>query len=67
MDTQFVGSPTTVAGQLAQLQEASGADEILVTTITHSHEDRRRSFTLLAREWFGEDARSRGRVGAVLS
>ena len=52
VDTQFVGSPKTVAQQLAQLQEATGADELIVTTITHSHEDRRRSI-LLAQEWFG--------------
>lgn len=32
-------------------QDATGADELLVTTITHSHADRVRSFELLAREW----------------
>ena len=35
---------------LAREAEA-GADELLVTTITHSHADRVRSFELLAREW----------------
>ena len=49
--TQFVGSPGTVAKSLRILQDASGADELLVTTITHSHADRVRSFQLLAREW----------------
>jgi alkanesulfonate monooxygenase SsuD/methylene tetrahydromethanopterin reductase-like flavin-dependent oxidoreductase (luciferase family) len=49
--TQFVGSPATVAKSLRILQDASGADELLVTTITHSHADRVRSFGLLAREW----------------
>jgi len=49
--TQFVGSPATVAKSLRILQDASGADELLVTTITHSHADRVRSFELLAREW----------------
>ena len=51
VDTQFVGSPKTVTRQLAQLQEATAADELIVTTITHDHEDRRRSFMLLAQEW----------------
>lgn len=51
VDTQFVGSPKTVTQQLAQLQEATGADELIVTTITHDHEDRRRSLILLAQEW----------------
>jgi luciferase family oxidoreductase group 1 len=52
VDTQFVGSPRTVAGQLEQLQRATDADELLVTTITHRHEDRVRSYALLAHEWF---------------
>lgn len=49
--TQFAGSPATVAKQLRVLQEATGADELLVTTITHQHADRVRSAQLLAREW----------------
>ncbi|MFF4602838.1 MsnO8 family LLM class oxidoreductase [Streptomyces sp. NPDC001339] len=51
VDTQFVGSPGRVAGQLEQLQEATGADELLITTITHDHADRVRSYQLLAEEW----------------
>lgn len=49
--TQFVGSPAAVAGQLRVLQEATGADELLVTSVTHAHADRVRSHELLAREW----------------
>ncbi|MGC0328323.1 alkanesulfonate monooxygenase SsuD/methylene tetrahydromethanopterin reductase-like flavin-dependent oxidoreductase (luciferase family) [Streptomyces sp. SAI-170] len=51
VDTQFTGSPATVADRLEQLQEATGADELLVTTITHDHADRVRSYELLAEEW----------------
>lgn len=51
IDTQLVGSPTTVADRLEQLQEATGADELAITTITHQHADRVRSYELLAREW----------------
>ena len=51
VDTQFVGSPGRVADQLEQLQEATGADELLITTITHDHADRVRSYELLAQEW----------------
>ncbi|MFD7923014.1 LLM class flavin-dependent oxidoreductase [Streptomyces sp. NPDC059740] len=51
LDTRFVGSPGAVADQLALLQEATGADELLITTITHDHADRVRSYELLAREW----------------
>ncbi|MEU8935139.1 LLM class flavin-dependent oxidoreductase [Streptomyces sp. NPDC048409] len=51
VETQFVGSPGQVADQLERLQEATGADEMLVTTITHSHPDRVRSYDLLAHEW----------------
>ncbi|MEU8893560.1 LLM class flavin-dependent oxidoreductase [Streptomyces sp. NPDC048442] len=51
VETQFVGSPGRVADQLAQLREATGADELLITTITHGHADRVRSYELLAEEW----------------
>ena len=51
VDTQFVGSAGQVADQLEQLQEATGADELIITTITHDHADRVRSYRLLADEW----------------
>ncbi|GAB3430528.1 LLM class flavin-dependent oxidoreductase [Actinophytocola sediminis] len=51
VDTQFVGTPSTVAAKLRQLQEATGADELVITTITHEHADRVRSYELLAAEW----------------
>jgi alkanesulfonate monooxygenase SsuD/methylene tetrahydromethanopterin reductase-like flavin-dependent oxidoreductase (luciferase family) len=51
VSTQFVGSPSTVAKHLRVLHDASGADELLVTTITYRHADRVRSHELLAREW----------------
>jgi alkanesulfonate monooxygenase SsuD/methylene tetrahydromethanopterin reductase-like flavin-dependent oxidoreductase (luciferase family) len=51
VETRFVGSPGRVADQLEQLQEATGADELLITTITHGHGDRVRSYELLADEW----------------
>ena len=34
-----------------QLQEATGADELIITTITHGHADRVHSYQLLADEW----------------
>ena len=55
--SQFVGSPSTVVQGLERLQEAAQADEIIVTTITHGHGDRVRSFALLAHEW-GSQAES---------
>jgi alkanesulfonate monooxygenase SsuD/methylene tetrahydromethanopterin reductase-like flavin-dependent oxidoreductase (luciferase family) len=51
IDTQFTGSPSTVAERLRTLQRVTGADELLVTTIVHDHADRLRSFELLAKEW----------------
>jgi alkanesulfonate monooxygenase SsuD/methylene tetrahydromethanopterin reductase-like flavin-dependent oxidoreductase (luciferase family) len=51
VDTQFAGSAGQVADQLEQLQEATGADELIITTITHDHADRVRSYRLLAEEW----------------
>jgi alkanesulfonate monooxygenase SsuD/methylene tetrahydromethanopterin reductase-like flavin-dependent oxidoreductase (luciferase family) len=51
VDTQFVGTPAQVADQLEVLQQATGADELIITTITHEHADRVRSYELLAAEW----------------
>ncbi|MEU7904590.1 LLM class flavin-dependent oxidoreductase [Actinoplanes sp. NPDC049118] len=53
VDTQFVGTPAAVAERLATLRRVTGADELLVTTITHDHADRVRSFRLLAEHWAG--------------
>ncbi|MEA5363496.1 MsnO8 family LLM class oxidoreductase [Amycolatopsis sp., V23-08] len=51
VDTQLTGSPATVTARLRQLQEATGADELVITTITHDHADRVRSYELLAEHW----------------
>jgi alkanesulfonate monooxygenase SsuD/methylene tetrahydromethanopterin reductase-like flavin-dependent oxidoreductase (luciferase family) len=51
--TQFVGSPQVVADRLRTLHRATGADELLVTTVTYDHADRVHSFELLAKEWLG--------------
>jgi alkanesulfonate monooxygenase SsuD/methylene tetrahydromethanopterin reductase-like flavin-dependent oxidoreductase (luciferase family) len=52
VETQLVGSPSSVADQLERLRAATGADELAITTITHQHENRVRSYELLAKEWF---------------
>ncbi|MEV7560599.1 LLM class flavin-dependent oxidoreductase [Streptomyces sp. NPDC089795] len=57
VETRFVGSAGTVADHLERLQEATGADELLITTITHGHADRVRSYRLLAEEWHRRSAR----------
>jgi alkanesulfonate monooxygenase SsuD/methylene tetrahydromethanopterin reductase-like flavin-dependent oxidoreductase (luciferase family) len=51
VQTQFVGTAAQVADQLELLRDATGADELIVTTITHDHADRVRSYELLASEW----------------
>ena len=50
-DTQFFGTPGQVADKLEQLRDATEADELIITTITHNHADRTRSYRLLAEEW----------------
>jgi alkanesulfonate monooxygenase SsuD/methylene tetrahydromethanopterin reductase-like flavin-dependent oxidoreductase (luciferase family) len=51
VDTQFTGTPRQVADQLERLRDATEADELIITTITHDHSDRLRSYQLLAEEW----------------
>lgn len=56
--TQFVGTGDQVAERLATLQRVTGADELLVTTMTHRQEDRLRSYELLASAWQDSFVRS---------
>jgi alkanesulfonate monooxygenase SsuD/methylene tetrahydromethanopterin reductase-like flavin-dependent oxidoreductase (luciferase family) len=51
VDTQFVGDASTVADQIEVLAAETGADEVMLTTITHDHVDRVRSYELVADEW----------------
>lgn len=59
VDTQFVGTAEAVADSLATLAAVTGANEVLVTTITHRHQDRVRSHELLANEWFARGSELR--------
>lgn len=49
--TRFVGTPAEVADRLEVLRAATGADELLLTTITHDPEARAASHESIAREW----------------
>ncbi|MFI1914681.1 LLM class flavin-dependent oxidoreductase [Nocardia sp. NPDC020380] len=51
LTTQFAGSPATVAERLTALQQLTGADELVITSVTYDHQDRLTSHRLLAREW----------------
>jgi alkanesulfonate monooxygenase SsuD/methylene tetrahydromethanopterin reductase-like flavin-dependent oxidoreductase (luciferase family) len=51
LETQFVGDPDEVAERLSALQRLTGADELVVTSVTHRHEDRLRSHELIAKRW----------------
>ena len=59
--TRFVGAPGSVVAQLETLQRVTGADELLVTTITHDPADRERSYELLAAAWADQPGRSADR------
>jgi alkanesulfonate monooxygenase SsuD/methylene tetrahydromethanopterin reductase-like flavin-dependent oxidoreductase (luciferase family) len=62
--TRFVGTPEQVAEQLEALQRVTGADELLITTITHDPRDRERSVELLAETWGLAGAPTPATVGA---
>lgn len=49
--SRFVGTPEQVTAGLRLLAEATGADDLVITTITHDHEARVRSYELLAEHW----------------
>ncbi|MGW4489114.1 LLM class flavin-dependent oxidoreductase [Amycolatopsis sp. NPDC004368] len=46
--SSIIGSPETVRKGLEQLLADTGADELMVTTMVHGHEDRVRSYEILA-------------------
>ena len=48
---QPLGDPDEVAERLSALQRLSGADELVVTSVTHDHQARLRSHELLAKRW----------------
>jgi len=52
----FVGSPQTVMQRISPLISASQADEVMVITMVHDHNARKRSYDLLANAF---DAKSR--------
>jgi luciferase family oxidoreductase group 1 len=60
-----VGSPATVRERLTTLAAQGAADEIMVTTIVHDHQDRRRSYELIA-EAFGISVAESSSRGAVV-
>jgi luciferase family oxidoreductase group 1 len=47
----IIGSPATVRAGLEEVAAEYGADEVAILTITHGHEDRRRSYELIAEEF----------------
>ena len=49
--TQFVGDADVVAERLETLQRVTGADELVITSVTHRHADRLRSHELIAKRW----------------
>ena len=48
MATQVVGDPDEVRAGLAELAARTEADELMLTTVVHGHDDRLRSFELVA-------------------
>ena len=51
MSSYVIGEPSRVRDGLVALARRSGADELLLSTRTHSYEARARSFELVARAW----------------
>lgn len=46
--SQVAGSPSTVRAGLEELAAATGADELMISTMMHGHADRLRSYELVA-------------------
>ena len=46
--SHIVGSPERVRKELLELADRTGADELMITTMVHSHADRLRSYEMVA-------------------
>src|SRR5262249_54559821 len=57
---QMVGGPERIAEALTKLAAEAQAEELMITTAVHSHEARKRSYTLIA-EVLGEAGPNRQR------
>ena len=51
MATHLIGGPEVVKRGLVELQRRTGAEEIMLSTRTHSYEARARSLELVAEAW----------------
>ena len=51
MSTHLIGDPDTVTDGLRRLEARTGADEIMLSTRSHSYETRLRSLSLIASNW----------------
>ena len=51
MSTHVIGNPESVAEGLRMLEARTGADEIMLSTRSHSYETRLRSLSLIASNW----------------
>jgi alkanesulfonate monooxygenase SsuD/methylene tetrahydromethanopterin reductase-like flavin-dependent oxidoreductase (luciferase family) len=47
----IVGAPATVRKGIEEAAEEYGADEMMLVNITYDHDDRKRSYELIAREF----------------
>jgi len=63
MSTHLIGDPDTVTEGLRHLQCRTGADEIMLSTRSHSYEARVRSLSLIAQNWATVTPASGGRDG----
>ncbi|MGH3486354.1 MAG: LLM class flavin-dependent oxidoreductase [Actinopolymorphaceae bacterium] len=60
-----IGDPAGVRTELAELVRATGANELMVTTMTYGVDERLRSFELLAKAW-QQPTMSPHRIGPLL-
>ncbi|MGG4488177.1 LLM class flavin-dependent oxidoreductase [Metabacillus idriensis] len=49
-EKMVIGNPTEVKKQLLDIEKKYGADELMIVTITHSYDDRLKSYKLIADE-----------------
>src|SRR3984957_16035872 len=63
MSTHLIGDPDTVTEGLRQLQDRTGADEIMLSTRSHTYEGRVQSLSLIAQNWEMVPTSTRGHDG----
>jgi luciferase family oxidoreductase group 1 len=64
-DRMIVGTPDVVKQKLTNLASSHNVDEVILATFAETHEERLRSYELVAKEFLGDERKTKSAEGVV--